>query len=388
MSSDSKISFSKEFLEKLFQSSEFLDKMSVDKPTLDKPILNKPNDSVENVSTKYIGIIPNMLKSVEPIRGNLTETYSLEKENLLDLTVLSNQFKSWSNYFGGRMIDQESARRIVTSMCADICSGEINVDECDEKELLELQKLTEEEESNFYNSNRYFSYIPTAHLGKTKFQVAREYIDNRLTFLQNPYYFHHVSPTILKEDEEENGFKLYNVDVNLYTYSSFKDLVQLMATPDSLDVSNLSDTGYKLWNKKMSNVACSDWNKQDEHGVCYGGYWAEPKDSQEYKNAWHLSFERSCKCMWNLPFSQAILLKTIEIGCASRRESVRYSNFICVWIMRKLKAMAETKNQVETIIHNTLGGDAGNMTRIVSSYYHDDDFSSVVFPKAREKITF
>jgi hypothetical protein len=264
--------------------------------------------------------------------------------------------------------------------CDKICSGEIDLDECDEVEALRLQSVTQAEETTFYNSlgRMYFTPMP----GKTKFQVAREYIDERLTFLQNQYYSEAVSPVKLDfdKDQEEvvNGFKLFSVkdNINMFTYSYFKELLDLMLTLDTIGSGDV-EIDYEGWRSEMSNKCCSDWNKQDEHGNCYGGYWSAPEASEYKRDAWSLCFERSCKFMWNLPFSHAILLKTIDMGCGNRKESVRYSNFICVWIQRKIEAMNEAKKNLHNLIRDTFmkeeDADVENMTRIVLDYY--DNFS-------------
>lgn len=54
---------------------------------------------------------------------------------------------------------------------------------------------------------------------------------------------------------------------------------------------------------------------------------------------WDETFEANCKAMWNLPFPKELLLQTIDIGCHNGRESVRDSNFLCVWLSRKREAL-------------------------------------------------
>jgi len=51
---------------------------------------------------------------------------------------------------------------------------------------------------------------------------------------------------------------------------------------------------------------------------------------------------------YNLPYSKELLLETISIGCSRRTESVRFSNFFCEYIARKVQKYRDVeKNESE-----------------------------------------
>jgi hypothetical protein len=130
------------------------------------------------------------------------------------------------------------------------------------------------------------------------------------------------------ESEEINGYKLYNTKVNVMSYDFFKELIILW----NKDVEYTYDEFYE----KYDSMACSDWSKQDRHGESFGGFWTYPDGTYEKNNAYNLSRDDNCKGLWELPYPKEIILKTIEMGCSNRMESVRYSNFLCEWIKRKM----------------------------------------------------
>ena len=84
---------------------------------------------------------------------------------------------------------------------------------------------------------------------------------------------------------------------------------------------------------------CSDWYKQDRHGNCFGGFWEYPEGSYQHENARQLSYDDNMKGLLELPYPREFILETIHIGCNNRQESVRYSNFLCEWMERKIKQL-------------------------------------------------
>lgn len=139
-------------------------------------------------------------------------------------------------------------------------------------------------------------------------------------------------PIVMDHNEKVNGFFLHDIkeDVNnqMLFYSHFQELEILYNTPNTMTKEEFMDKYY--------GVACSDWSKQDECGECYGGFWKYPEDSYEYKNAWDLSRTANGEALYKLPYSHALIFETIELGCANRQESVRYSNSFCEYVKRKL----------------------------------------------------
>jgi len=144
--------------------------------------------------------------------------------------------------------------------------------------------------------------------------------------------------------EEINGYKLYDIKgrqlMNWRTYESFKKIWE-----------EEKCTTYEEFKAEFTQIACTDWYKQDRHGECFGGFWKYPEGSPEKENAFQLSFDDNCLGLFELPYPKAAILYTVTLGCSNRMESVRYSNFICEWFTRKTKQLAEyEKRQKEIII--------------------------------------
>ena len=64
-----------------------------------------------------------------------------------------------------------------------------------------------------------------------------------------------------------------------------------------------------------------------------------PENTYEYNHAYELSQEKNFKCLCYLPYPREVIKQTIDLGCKNRQESVRYSNYLCEWVKRKIKFM-------------------------------------------------
>lgn len=137
------------------------------------------------------------------------------------------------------------------------------------------------------------------------------------------------------ESERINGFHLFNQlpSFNLFDWDLFLKWCALEDRPSRPKWSK------KAWCGAMRDTCCSDWRKQDPNGECFEGPWSQPEGSFAQENAYDLCMHIAIWAMWRLPFSKDLLLESIHIGCNNRRESVRYSNFLCVWFQRKRMAM-------------------------------------------------
>jgi len=132
---------------------------------------------------------------------------------------------------------------------------------------------------------------------------------------------------LIIEDEEINGYKLWNIDgQNVLDFEDFKEICELWEQPDITE---------EEFREGLDKNLCSDWAKQDRHGECFGGFWAYPEGSDEKINAYTLSRQDNIEGLCELPYPRNIIIKTCEWGCNSRMESVAYSNFLCEWIKRK-----------------------------------------------------
>jgi hypothetical protein len=144
---------------------------------------------------------------------------------------------------------------------------------------------------------------------------------------------------IFTPDTYVNGYKLFDCKENIFDEQQFNQLNDKW-NDKTMDYSKFSD----LYEKD----ACSEWAKQDRYGNCFGGFWKYPEGSDEKKNAYNLSREDNCKGLYELPYPKEFILETIEIGCNSRLESVRYSNFLCEWYKQKLIKLKEDESEDES----------------------------------------
>jgi hypothetical protein len=94
--------------------------------------------------------------------------------------------------------------------------------------------------------------------------------------------------------------------------------------------------------KHCNDVFCSDWNKQDENGKCYEGYYNYPEGSIENINAYTLSRRKNVLELYRLPFPDHVLLDTVEFGCSIRYESVLFSRQLCQFCLSKYNASIPT----------------------------------------------
>lgn len=185
---------------------------------------------------------------------------------------------------------------------------------------------------------------------------------------------YHSNGIEMSDDEEINGYKLYNADKkeNPMTFEVFekirdlwgkknkttkykKDICDQLKPYTNLDIAkmiteytdnDISDEEFMEW---IEAECCSDWAKQDQHGECYGGYWEYPEGSYEKEHAWELSKKKNFECLCDLPYPREAIKYTIELGCENRQESVRYSNFLCEWTKRKMEYMKTYKIKLPPI---------------------------------------
>lgn len=153
---------------------------------------------------------------------------------------------------------------------------------------------------------------------------------NRMSEKKSPTWFR--IPIVLNKTEQVNGFLLErmedSVDEQYFPYSYFLKLEELFNTPNTMTKEEFID--------KFDHTVCTDWGKQDENGECFGGFWKYPEGSYEHVNAHALTQQANGAALFNLPYSHALILETIELGCRNRRESVKYSNSVCEYVKRKL----------------------------------------------------
>lgn len=134
---------------------------------------------------------------------------------------------------------------------------------------------------------------------------------------------------IMYKAEEVNGYKLYNVNKNIISFDFYCELIEKWL--------NNKEYTFSEFFEIYDETACSEWSKQDRHGKCYSGFWDYPEGTYERDNAYTLSRNDNCQGLYDLPYPKEVIIETIKMGCSNRMESVRYSNFICEWLKRKME---------------------------------------------------
>ena len=144
-----------------------------------------------------------------------------------------------------------------------------------------------------------------------------------------------INPNFKKEliilsTENVNGCDLYNSKHNIMCFSEFLKFKNLFLDTTVLD--------FEEFYQEFDKIACTEWAKMNTTGdEFFVGFWQTDKD-----NAWNLTRRNNASALFNLPYSKKLLLETVIFGCCNRMESVRYSNFLCVWIERKIELMKTT----------------------------------------------
>jgi hypothetical protein len=161
-----------------------------------------------------------------------------------------------------------------------------------------------------------------------------EFLAKRIKLL-NPNFA--LNPEI-SQSEIVNGYKLYDCKGCVLCYSDFIEYKKLFED-DSEKVMEFEE-----FYEKFDGTACTEWSKMNTTGDdWYVGFWKAEEGTEEREQSWYLTRKQNAKALFDLPYSKTFLLKTIDHGCANRMESVRYSNFLCVWFSRKLDLM-KTQN--------------------------------------------
>lgn len=169
------------------------------------------------------------------------------------------------------------------------------------------------------------------------------------------------------DTEHVNGYYLFDIDSDIMNYSTFINCanqwkewkypfdnnianVFIENTCLPFDIINIIIQYTLVKNDKnemlkwLETNCCTDWNRINEHGDPFRGYYEYPDNSDEYINAYDLTREKNFNCLLELPYPYEIIKYTINWGCNNRNESVRYSNFVCEWIKRKMVAMKMIDN--------------------------------------------
>jgi hypothetical protein len=153
----------------------------------------------------------------------------------------------------------------------------------------------------------------------------------RLNEVSPPWF---TEPLVTSEEEIVNGYALYKRNKNIMTYLRFLEF-------PCPDLSATGEMSYEEFEKQLTEIACSDWYHQDENGnhVDTSTIYDDPEDPP-MKTSTQV-FETNARALYDLPFSKPFLFETVRAGCKNRLESVRYSNFLGVWMQRRKQAKVE-----------------------------------------------
>lgn len=147
---------------------------------------------------------------------------------------------------------------------------------------------------------------------------------------------HYFNTTLIAMPDNINGYEPYpTINENWCEYDDYEDISELLD-------GKMTKDEFIEW---FEDDAGSDWNKMDEHGESYKGYY-ESAIEEEYDNAFDLTREKNLKCLCELPYSYNFIQWTIERGCSSRMESVRYSSNLGYWFIEKLLIMKRYENSI------------------------------------------
>jgi hypothetical protein len=187
---------------------------------------------------------------------------------------------------------------------------------------------------------------------------------NRVVAAINKYSIDGFTDTLVFSSTEYiNGYQLYDSTTFIFEWDYFKSLWDMWIKETNKeiifktnvqkilneyvinDISSIildylpkfQSYGYEKFCGKYDRTACTDWNKINRHGNSFGGFWDYPDGSKEKENASALTRIDNGNALWELPYPRSIIYETINMGCLNRCESVRYSNFVCEWIKRKIE---------------------------------------------------
>jgi len=169
-------------------------------------------------------------------------------------------------------------------------------------------------------SSKYTSFAPQP---KAQIITPPDTLPNHI-----PIWFEEKK-VVLSNEEQVNDYNLFRSEQNVFTYENFMELYSIWKQDEQYT--------FEQFQEECSEIMCTDWYKMDYNGEPYGGFYKYPDGSEEKDNAWELTIEDNIKRLYGLPYPKDFVFETIKIGCRNRNESVKYSNYLCVWFERKIK---------------------------------------------------
>lgn len=202
----------------------------------------------------------------------------------------------------------------------------------------------------------------------------QEYYDmaQRFSARYNPKY---ELPLLMSTNETINGYDLYDTNDCFMRKSTF-------------------DTFARYWNenrqyskkrfmKYYNDFACSEWSKMDKYGDYYNGFYNYPEGTYQREHAWELTRRDNGLALYNLPYPKRVILETIKYSCNTLKECVRYTNFLCEWIKRKMHQMNQP-GSLQDICKNSIAINNININQLpltmISSLRKENIISNNLWP--------
>ncbi|AYV85443.1 MAG: hypothetical protein Satyrvirus17_3 [Satyrvirus sp.] len=133
-------------------------------------------------------------------------------------------------------------------------------------------------------------------------------------------------------EDEINGYNIGKYKLFYICYDDFLDMEYYWKK---------EDIPYEEFKNRFEDTACTEWNKMDKYGECFGSYWKYPEGSYEWENAFDLCEEENCRALYELPYPKQFLLYTVRYGCRNRLECVEYSNFLGEYMKRLVEKFSQ-----------------------------------------------
>lgn len=141
----------------------------------------------------------------------------------------------------------------------------------------------------------------------------------------------YMMPIKMSKNEQINEYYLYDVEETTHWigYDYFLKLELLLNDTNKMT--------YEEFLKKYNSEISFEWSKFNKHGEYFVDFHKYPQDSDEYLNAYELTKNANAKALYDLPYSHAMIFETIKYGSIKMLECPRFSNFMCEYVVRKLK---------------------------------------------------
>ena len=192
-----------------------------------------------------------------------------------------------------------------------------------------IKQLIELKTDIFELQNYVHLKITGSHqVSKNIFNKTIESINDRIKQLANSKFYDNV--ILMQNYEMANGYHLYNLTYNIMSYDEYMNALIIWNND------YVTDHDFKYYYDKN---ACSEFSRVDSEGKLFQEFWQYPVGTFERSNASILTNRKNEFLLYNLPYPKSFILKSIEIACYNQQESVRFCNFICEWMKRKIEQM-------------------------------------------------